>query len=69
MTLKNSDFDYIRQLVRDRTGVVLSEDKDYLIESRLTLLAKEAGENSVSGLVAKVRQERFNPLYELIIEA
>ncbi|MEG3860859.1 CheR family methyltransferase [Microcoleus sp. herbarium12] len=72
MTITIADFDYIRKLVYDRTGVFLSEDKMYLVESRLGIVAKEAGANSVSGLVAelkKMKQQRLNPLDESIIEA
>jgi chemotaxis protein methyltransferase CheR len=69
MPLSVADFDYIRKLVYDRTGVSLSEDKTYLVESRLGILAKESGANSVSGLVAQLKQKRFNPLYESIVEA
>ena len=69
MPINASDFDYIRKLVRDRTGVVLSEDKDYLIESRLSILLKNVGVNSISALVAQLRQQPFNPLYNLIVEA
>ncbi|HBE32189.1 MAG TPA: chemotaxis protein CheR, partial [Cyanobacteria bacterium UBA11368] len=64
-----ADFDYIRKLVRDRTGVVLSDDKHYLIESRLSILVKNAGVNSIGALVAQLRQKPFNPLYNLIVEA
>jgi chemotaxis protein methyltransferase CheR len=69
MPISVADFDYIRKLVYDRTGVSLSEDKTYLVESRLGILAKETGANSVSGLVAQLKQKRFNPLYESIVEA
>ncbi|MBE9096297.1 protein-glutamate O-methyltransferase CheR [Tychonema sp. LEGE 07203] len=72
MPITIADFDYIRKLVYDRTGVFLSEDKMYLVESRLGILAKQAGTNSVSGLVAelkKIKQQHFNPLYESIVEA
>ncbi len=72
MPISVADFDYIRKLVYDRTGVFLSEDKTYLVESRLGMLARETGANSVSGLVAELKQtkqQRLNPLYESIIEA
>ncbi|MBE9187849.1 protein-glutamate O-methyltransferase CheR [Microcoleus sp. LEGE 07076] len=72
MPITIADFDYIRKLVYDRTGVFLSEDKMYLVESRLGILAKQAGTNSVSRLVAelkKIKQQRFNPLCESIVEA
>ncbi|MEG3840169.1 protein-glutamate O-methyltransferase CheR [Microcoleus sp. herbarium14] len=72
MPITIADFDYIRKLVYDRTGVFLSEEKMYLVESRLAMVAKEAGANSVSGLVAElkqIKQKRFNPLYQSTVEA
>lgn len=72
MPITIADFEYIRTLVYDRTGVFLSEEKMYLVESRLGMVAKDAGANSISGLVTKlkqIKQKRSNPLYELTIEA
>ena len=37
------DYDYLRKLLKDRSGLVLSADKQYLVESRLTPLARKAG--------------------------
>ncbi|MCC3436098.1 MAG: protein-glutamate O-methyltransferase CheR [Oscillatoriales cyanobacterium] len=72
MPISIADFDYIRKLVYDRTGVFLSEEKMYLVESRLGMVAKEAGANSISGLVAElkqIKQQRFNQLHESTVEA
>ena len=37
------DYDYLRKLLKERSGLVLSADKQYLVESRLTPLARKAG--------------------------
>jgi len=49
------DYDYLRKLLKDRSGLVLSVDKQYLVESRLTPLARKAGIASLGELVAKLR--------------
>ena len=49
------DYDYLRKLLKDRSGLVLSADKQYLVESRLTPLARKAGIASLGDLVAKLR--------------
>ena len=49
------DYDYLRKLLKDRSGLVLSADKQYLVESRLTPLARKAGIASLGELVAKLR--------------
>jgi hypothetical protein len=35
------DFDYLRQVLRQRSGLVLSAEKQYLAESRLLPLARK----------------------------
>ena len=37
------DFDYLRQLLRQRSGLVLSAEKQYLAESRLLPVARKHG--------------------------
>ena len=64
-----ADFEYIRQLVRQRTEVALSKDKAYLVESRLAPLAREAKLNSISELVRLLRREPCNYLHQLVVEA
>ncbi len=49
------DYDFLRKLLKDRSGLVLSTDKQYLVESRLTPLARKAGLASLGELVAKLR--------------
>ena len=42
------DYDYLRKLLKERSGLVLSADKQYLVESRLLPVARKAG---LAGLV------------------
>jgi chemotaxis protein methyltransferase CheR len=49
------DYDYLRKLLKDRSGLLLSADKQYLVESRLTPLARKAGIASLGELVAKLK--------------
>jgi chemotaxis protein methyltransferase CheR len=69
MQINTSDLDYICQLVRDRTGVVLSKDKAYLVESRLALLAKETGIKSASTLIEQLKRQPYNPLKKSLLDA
>jgi len=50
------DYDYLRKLLKERSGLVLSADKQYQVESRLTPLARKAGLATLGELVAKLRQ-------------
>ena len=49
------DYEFLRKLLKERSGLDLSADKQYLVESRLIPLARKAGLPGISDLVAKIR--------------
>jgi chemotaxis protein methyltransferase CheR len=49
------DYDYLRKLLKDRSGLMLSADKQYLVESRLTPVTRKHGLTSLGELVAKIK--------------
>jgi chemotaxis protein methyltransferase CheR len=49
------DYEYLRKLLRDRSGLDLSADKQYLIESRLLPLSRKAGLAGISELVQQMK--------------
>ena len=49
------DYDCLRKLLKERSGLVLSADKQYLVESRLTPLVRKAGLASLGELVGKLK--------------
>jgi chemotaxis protein methyltransferase CheR len=49
------DYEYLRKLLKDHSGLDLSSDKQYLIESRLLPLSRKAGLSGISGLVQKMK--------------
>lgn len=49
------DYDYLRKLLKDRSGLLLSADKQYLIESRLLPLARKIGLAGIPELVQKIK--------------
>ena len=50
-----SDYEYLRKLLKDQSGLDLSADKQYLIESRLVPLSRKAGLSGISELVQKMK--------------
>ena len=46
--MNQPDYEFLRKLLRDKSGLDLSADKQYLIESRLLPLARKAGLASIS---------------------
>lgn len=64
------DYDFLRKLLRDRSGLVLSADKQYLVESRLLPVARRAGMAGLSELVQELRRgARAEPLVVDVVEA
>ena len=49
------DYEYLRKLLRDHSGLDLSADKQYLIESRLLPLARKSGLADIGDLVQKMK--------------
>ena len=39
--MRLNDFDIYKDLLREKSGINLSQDKTYLLDSRLTLVAKK----------------------------
>ena len=53
MTL--SDYEFLRKLLKERSGLDLSADKQYLVESRLVPLARRVGLAGIPEVVQKMR--------------
>jgi chemotaxis protein methyltransferase CheR len=62
------DYEYLRKLLKDHSGLDLSTDKQYLIESRLLPLARKAGLPGISDLVQKMKGGS-NALITQVVEA
>jgi chemotaxis protein methyltransferase CheR len=49
------EYDFLRKLLKERSGLDLSSDKQYLVESRLIPLARKAGLSDITELVQKIK--------------
>jgi chemotaxis protein methyltransferase CheR len=49
------DYEYLRKLLKERSGLDLSADKQYLVESRLVPLARRTGLPGIPELVLKMK--------------
>jgi chemotaxis protein methyltransferase CheR len=68
-TLNTGAFTYHSHLVRDRSAIVLEPSKAYLIESRLTPVARQHGVETVEELVDMLRRPGSHELTQQVIEA
>ena len=64
-----ADYEYLRKLLRERSGLVLSADKQYLVESRLLPVAHRFGIADLSELVRRLKGSPCEPLATEVAEA
>ncbi len=69
MPLATMEIDFLKQLIAQRSGNVISSNQDYLLESRLIPVAKSAGLANVHALVAELRKQPGSVLPERVAEA
>jgi len=67
--MKVEDFDMFCTLLRQRSGLVLTSDKAYLLESRLMPVARKWSMKGLDELAAAVRSKRDEALLRDITEA
>lgn len=64
-----AEFDYMRAMLKEASGLVLSEQKQYLLESRLAPILRETGIESLSTLVAKLKLPGSEELQGSVVQA
>lgn len=69
MTLATEEIDFVRQLVAQRSGNVLSSAQGYLVEAKLKSVAQGAGLETVQNLIAELRRGIQTPLHDRVTEA
>ena len=67
--MNTSDFELVAKLVKERSGLMLSEDKAYLLESRLNPVARRHGFKGIDELVQAIRVGREESLLKDVTEA
>ena len=67
--MKSPDFDLLAQLLKKESGLALTEDKLYLLESRLTPVARRFGFESLDELVAAIRAQPRKAMVDAVTEA
>jgi chemotaxis protein methyltransferase CheR len=63
------DYEFLRKLLKERSGLDLSPDKQYLVESRLVPLARKASLAGITELVQKMKAGAAEPLIAEVVEA
>ena len=68
MTISVESFRFVQELVRSESAIVLDTGKEYLVESRLAPLARDAG-TDVDAYVADVSRRRTPTAMRAVVEA
>ena len=63
------DYDFLRKSLKERSGLVLSADKQYLVESRLLPIARKAGLGGLGELVSALKRSDADVLMTRVVEA
>ncbi len=69
MSLTELDFQTVAKIVRDESAIALEAGKEYLVESRLAPIAKEAGFENLVALVNELRKNTNRVLTKRVVEA
>ncbi|MGY2052745.1 CheR family methyltransferase [Methylobacterium sp. JK268] len=63
------EFDFLRGYLKQRSGLALTPEKRYLIESRLTPVCRRFGLSSLTELVGALRLAREGAIEKAVVEA
>lgn len=69
MTIGATEFDFVADMVRRETAIVLASGKEYLVQARLLPLAVAAGERDVERWLRRVRRAGSPAERRAIVEA
>jgi chemotaxis protein methyltransferase CheR len=69
MTLSGAQFESLSTLLRQETAVVIDMSKEYLVEARLTQLARDEGFATIADLVDRVLTQRTSALTHRVLLA
>jgi chemotaxis protein methyltransferase CheR len=67
--MKPADFEFVSTMVRERSGLVLTADKSYLVESRLAPIARRDGFASIDDLISAIRLRRDSKMIDAVVDA
>jgi chemotaxis protein methyltransferase CheR len=69
MAITKEDFELVRTLVKQRSAIVLEDGKEYLVDARLTPVARQQGLASVADVVRQLRAQPHGDLQQRVVEA
>lgn len=68
-TIEPKSFEYISDLILNKSAIVLEKSKAYLIESRLSPVARECGLETVEDLIAQLQCPGSQAMVQKVVDA
>ncbi|MEQ9199326.1 MAG: hypothetical protein RLN80_05015, partial [Rhodospirillales bacterium] len=69
MNISTLDFAFISGMLKQRSGLIVTQDKMYLLESRLMPIVRKRGMKDLSELISQLKSSRDEGLTQEVIEA
>lgn len=69
MNINTEDFNFLQKFIKDESGIVLEQDKKYLVESRLISIIEESKIESFHALVSRIRTCKYSDIAIKVIDA
>jgi chemotaxis protein methyltransferase CheR len=67
--MTGADFAFIAQFLKERSGLIITQDKMYLLETRLTSIMRENSLDSLAALVEVLRQPGGAKIKDQVVDA
>ena len=67
--MNTADFAFIAQFLKDRSGLIITQDKMYLLETRLSSILRDNGLASLTALVELLRQPGATAVKDQVVDA
>lgn len=67
--LSAEEFTFLQRMLKERSGLALSADKQYLITTRLRPIMEDYGIRDLSGLIARLRSQPQGEIADQVVEA
>src|ERR1700742_1119189 len=67
--MTGADFAFIAQFLKERSGLIITQDKLYLLETRLASILRDHGLSSLTALVDMLRQPGALKVRDQVVDA
>jgi len=64
-----NDFEYLAALLKERSGLIITPDKVYLLDARLMPIARKRNIATLEQLVGEIRNTKAEPLISAVVDA